>query len=105
MKRTLVAIFTLMSAALTTTMTAEESMIAYVSTPNTSYVNIYSLDEQVCFTNGELLLPSTSKVTIYNASGSVVYKNDNVKVIDCSGWQKGNYTAIINNSVKFSFMR
>lgn len=83
---------------------ASEDMIAYTSS-NSSYVNLYSVDGEARFVNGELVLPSMSKVIIYNAGGSVIYQNEKVKVVDCSGWQNGSYTAVINNATTFRFVK
>lgn len=68
-----------------------------------AYVNASARD--VAFQNGQLVLNENSSVVIYNSVGYVVFKNDNVKVVDCSSWQSGVYSAVINNYQTFKFAK
>ena len=57
----------------------------------------------VSYEHGQILLSASSKVVVYNAFGSVIYHNDQVRTVDCASWQHGRYVAVINDTETFKF--
>lgn len=55
------------------------------------------------FEHKNLLLDKKSDITICTEQGVTIFMGNQVKMIDCSNWQAGNYKVMENGIEKFKF--
>ena len=94
-----IALFTLISVS---TLSATEAFRVNTPMHNTGCAT-FDANIDAKFSNNEVVLSAYAAVTIYSSNGLVIFKNDNVKIIDCKDWQHDTYTLVFSNGKKFQF--